>query len=340
MKINKFIKILVFCLVGIFSFRTEAQNISVSNVAPYNDPIWLVKNVLVDAQNAVLPAYNPPFSGISLLQPASTQVGFFNAAGTNFPLDSGIVMSTAEINVAVPGAAFNNPNVARPDSDLDGVLSALGLGSQTLFDKSVIEFSFVAVSDSVEFEYVFASNEYGSYTCSNFNDVFGFFLTGHGVNGVPSLSTVNIALIPNTTVPVAINTLNSGAPTGGNNASNCLTANPNYVAHSSYFINNPGSNAISFNGYTQVLKARAAVTCGNVYHIKLAITDVVDGALNSAVFLGAKSFKVPKYSFTPVNSAISPIFALSYLRSLRYAEVSIYCYCDTNCHCDGVIIPR
>lgn len=275
----------------------------VNNSAPYNDPIWLVKNVLVDAQNAILPAYNPPFSGITLVQPASTQIGFFDASGTNFPLDSGIVMSTAEINVAVPGASFINPNIARPDTDLDGVLTVLGLGSQTLFDKSVIEFSFVAVSDSVEFEYVFASNEYGNYTCSNFNDVFGFFLTGHGINSNPSNTTVNIALIPNTTVPVAINTLNGGAPTGGNAATNCLTANPNYVAHSSYFVNNTSLTAVNFNGYTQVLKARASVICGNVYHIKLAITDVVDGALNSAVFLGAKSFKVPKYSFTPVPNS-------------------------------------
>lgn len=303
MKIYYSLKNLAVCLLGICSFWVNAQNISVTNSAPYNDPIWLVKNVLVDAQNAVLPAYTPPFSGITLLQPASTQVGFFDATGTNFPLDSGIVMATAGIDVAVPGAAFTNPSIIRPDADLSGVLSALGLGVQTLYDKSVIEFSFVAVSDSVEFEYVFASNEYGSYTCSGYNDVFGFFLTGHGVNGVPSLSTVNIALIPNTTVPVAINTLNSGAPTGGNNATNCLNANPNYVAHSSYFINNPAANGISFNGYTQVLKARAAVTCGNVYHIKLAITDVVDGGWNSAVFLGAKSFKVPKYSFTPVPNS-------------------------------------
>lgn len=300
---NNSIKILFFCGLALLSFSGMAQNIVVNNTAPYNDPIWLVKNVLVDAQNAILPAFSPPFSGIILNQPASTQVGFFDATGTNFPLDSGIVMSTAEINVAVPGAAFINPSIARPDSDLDGVLTTLGLGSQTLFDKSVIEFSFVAVSDSVEFEYVFASNEYGNYTCSNFNDVFGFFLTGNGINSVPSYSTVNIALIPNTTVPVAINTLNGGTPTGGNTAANCLTANPNFVAHSTYFVNNSSLNAVNFNGYTQVLKARASVVCGNVYHIKLAITDVVDGALNSAVFLGAKSFRVPKYSFTPVPNS-------------------------------------
>lgn len=293
--------ILAFCLLK--ATDGVSQNITVNNNAPYNDPVWLVKNVLVDAQNAVLPAYNPPFSGITLLQPTSIQVGYFNAVGTNFPLDSGIVMSTAGIGVAVPNGTFVNPGVARPDADLDGVITTLGLGTQNLYDKSVIEFSFIAVSDSLSFKYIFASNEYAGYTCSTFNDVFGFFVTGNGINGNPSMSTVNIAKIPNSNVPVAINTLNSGSPSGTYPASNCLNANPNYVAHSQYFVNNPGLNAVNFNGYTTVLKAEAAVICGNVYHIKLAVSDVFDGIENSAVFLGAKSFKVPRYVFTPLPNA-------------------------------------
>lgn len=290
-------------LMSLFGLVAVGQNITVNNAAPYNNPVWLVQNVLVDVSTSVLPAYNPPFSGIPLNQPNSIQVGYFDATGTNFPLDSGIVMTTAGINVAVPGTAYTNPSTATPDSDLDGVLSTLGLSASTLWDKAVIEFSFVAVSDSIEFEYIFASNEYSGYTCSNFNDVFGFFITGHGINGNPTLSTQNIAKIPNSNVPVAINTLNSGSPSGAYPASNCLNANPNYVAHSQYFVNNPSLNAINFNGYTQVLKAKAAVLCGNVYHIKLAICDVSDGILNSGVFLGAKSFRVPRYTFTPVPNA-------------------------------------
>jgi gliding motility-associated-like protein len=117
------------------------------------------------------------------------------------------------------------------------------------------------------------------------------------------MSTVNVARIPNTNVPVAINTVNGGAPTGGGQASNCLSANPNYVAHSIYFNNNPSLNAVNFNGYTRVFQAEAEVVCGNTYHIKLAITDVVDGALNSAVFLGENSFKSPTYKFTPIPNA-------------------------------------
>lgn len=289
-------------IVLLFCFFANGQ-ITVNNTAPYNNPVWLVDNVLVDSLQVVLPAYTPPFSGITLNQPGSIQVGYFDASTTSFPLKSGIVMATAGIDVVVPGAAFTNPSVARPDAELDGVLSALGLTAQTLFDKAVIEFSISAIADSLIFDYVFASNEYANYTCTGFNDVFGFFLTGYGINGNPGLSTINIAQIPNTTVPVAINTVNGGSPTGGGQAINCTNANPNYTAHSIYFNNNPGLNPVNFNGYTSVFKAQAQVQCGNTYHIKLAITDVVDGALNSAVFLGEKSLKAPSYKFTPIPNA-------------------------------------
>ena len=45
----------------------------------------------------------------------------------------------------------------------------------TPLDMVEIEFSFIAQSDSISFNYCFGSHEYDGYTCSNFNDVFGFF---------------------------------------------------------------------------------------------------------------------------------------------------------------------
>ncbi|OOP55722.1 MAG: hypothetical protein AYP45_13160 [Candidatus Brocadia carolinensis] len=47
------------------------------------------------------------------------------------------------------------------------------------------------------FQYVFASEEYNEFVGAGFNDVFGFFVDG-----------VNIALIPSTTMPVAIDNVN------------------------------------------------------------------------------------------------------------------------------------
>src|SRR5690606_1780277 len=102
----------------------------------------------------------------------------------------------------------------------------------------ILEFDFVPNGDSLMFRYVFASKEYPGYTCSSFNDAFGFFISGPGINGPFSNNAINIALIPGTDVPVAINTLNSGTPSGGNLASTCFNANPDWVEHSMYFVEN------------------------------------------------------------------------------------------------------
>jgi gliding motility-associated-like protein len=172
----------------------------------------------------------------------------------------------------------------------------------------VIEFDFVATSDSISFVYVFASKEYTGYTCSPFNDVFGFFLSGNGINNNPGYSKVNLATIPGTTIPVAINTINQGFPSGSYPASTCAAANPNYVANSVYYVGNSSQAGVNMAGWTVPLTAKAQVTCGNVYRIKLAIADVADGALNSAVFLKAKSFKTPEIIVNPIftNSAGQP----------------------------------
>ena len=48
----------------------------------------------------------------------------------------------------------------------------------------VLEFDFRPISDQVSFQYVFGSEEYQSYTCSQYNDIFGFFISGPGINGI------------------------------------------------------------------------------------------------------------------------------------------------------------
>ena len=133
----------------------------------------------------------------------------------------------------------NGNNVTFTDSELTSVLTQLGSTGYAIKDMVEIEFSFIAQSDSIKFNYCFGSHEYDGYTCSNFNDVFGFFLEGPYINGVtaPTNGTVvrNIATIPGTNVPIAVNTINSGSPSGSYPASNCSSANPNFVAHSGYY---------------------------------------------------------------------------------------------------------
>lgn len=78
----------------------------------------------------------------------------------------------------------------------------------------MLEFDFTTTGGNLFFSFVFASEEYNEYVNSSFNDVFGFFVNG-----------VNIALVPGTSTPVAINSVNCGYSGGGalpgTNPENC-----------------------------------------------------------------------------------------------------------------------
>jgi gliding motility-associated-like protein len=129
---------------------------------------------------------------------------------------------------------------------------------------------------------VFASDEYLEFV-NGVNDIFGFFLSGPGINGTFSNNAINIALIPGTSDPVTINTVND-------------------VVNPTFYVNNgDGSNApfnadpqyVQYDGFTVVLTATALVNCGDTYHIKIAIGDASDTVWDSAVFLEGGSFSSP-----------------------------------------------
>lgn len=271
--------LLISC--GAFSQITVSGSSSVPN---------LVQNVLV-GQGVTISNITP--SG------TSGSIGFFNGTSSNIGLDSGVVMATGGLGNVPPGGWGSGGTGSCSDADLSQALTAINMSPTTsLYNCTVIEFDFVPTTDSIQFQYVFASDEYPSYTCSGFNDIFGFFISGPGITGPYTNNAKNIALIPGTTTPVAINTLNSGVATGGS-ASTCYAANPNWVAHSMYFVNNSSMSTVGYPGFTVPLTAASAVQCGQTYHIKLAISDVGDGALNSAVFLKANSFTSSQVQIIP-----------------------------------------
>lgn len=245
-------------------------------------------------------------------QPAgtvNTQAGLYNGPSNVVSFDQGLVMASGNVVDAVTGGfggSMNNPVVN--DSDL---VSISGLSYDDGFpgpinDAIIIEFDFLSTSDSIKFNYVFASNEYELYTCTAYNDVFGFFLSGPGINGPYMNNAINIALIPNSNIPVGINTLNGGQATGGGMPSTCAAANPNWIEDSQYFVSNLGlpSGDVQFNGMTKTLTALADVDCGAWYHIKLALGDATDGSLDSGVFLEAGSFAALGDVFVNVSPTI------------------------------------
>tara|TARA_Y100000589_G_scaffold153596_1_gene146311 strand:+ start:230 stop:2254 length:2025 start_codon:yes stop_codon:yes gene_type:complete len=228
-------------------------------------------------------------------------MGYFEGEDLNIDIPSGIVMATGGLtggfsSIVIDPGGTELQGGAGIDADLTQQLEIVGASATNLNDLIIIEFDFETTSDEIVFEYVFASLEYTGYTCSQFNDIFGFFLSGPGINGPFSNNAINLALVPDneaqtsfTDSPVIINTINSGVPSGGDSTP-CDDIDPNWEDYSVFFNANPDLEQINFNGFTVPLIATASVIPCETYHIKLAIADVSDGALNSGVFLAENSF--------------------------------------------------
>lgn len=277
---------LLSILVGCAAIQVSAQ----LNVNTALTPEELVQDILVGSGVSVS---NVTFNGAVATTPQDGSGSFTNGNSTNLGLDAGLILSSG-LATSVVGPATNfGSDQLNTGSDPD--LLAITTPGNTILDKAVLEFDFVPTGDSLKFSYVFGSEEYPSFNCSaNFNDVFGFFLSGPGINGPYTNNAINIALVPGTNLPVSIANIH------GSDGLSCPAANEQY------YVYNTGGTTIALNGFTTVLRAEAAVTCGETYHIKLAIGDAGDMAYNSAVFLQAGSFQsnmVPQVNATTFHGS-------------------------------------
>lgn len=222
------------------------------------------------------------------------QFGRFTNANSNLPLNSGILLSTGyaddlnNVNTNLDqGFTSNHPN---PPANCMGGICEEGdddlnfmLGDTISRDAAVLEFDFIPEADTVRFRYVFASEEYNEYVCSQFNDIFAFLVTG------PGLTNYNVARVPNSNFPVAINTVNNGQPGIAGSSGNC-SAPFGSLNFSQYFIDNVNGSFVQFDGMTVALEAVIPVRPCETYHIKLAVADVGDAQFDSGVFLEMGSF--------------------------------------------------
>lgn len=235
--------------------------------------------------NSQVTVSNVQFTG------ASSAVAFFEAANTDLDLLAGLMLSTGDCMEAQNPASYfaNHLNATDGDDDLNAILDQL----TPTFDAAVLEFDLVSQVDTLCFIYRFGSEEYPEYVCSNFNDIFAFFISGPGYSGLS-----NIALVPGDTLPVAINNVNNGNP----NDLNCSPSHPEfYVDYASLF----GQHA-AFDGFTTTLPAKFAVQPGESYHVKIALSDVSDGVFDSGVFLAINSLGGDSL-LSPVAEMAAPV---------------------------------
>ncbi|NQV02580.1 MAG: hypothetical protein HQ542_08045, partial [Bacteroidia bacterium] len=276
---------LVFAIF--FPIDALFAQLSVVNGSALNmTPIQLVQEWLI-GENVIVSdvTYNGSSAVIS-----SNDIGSFTTAGTaalELGLDSGIIMTSGQAAFAVGpnnacGQTGSNGGPNDPDLDI--------LAGGNTHDRAVLEFDFVPMYDTLQFRYVFSSEEFYHYCASSYNDCFGFFLSGPGISGPFSNNSVNIALMPGSTEYVTINNLCNDSTSNWCNAPLvCIPINP---CPSCSNCTNPLGNGlnIQYNGLTYIFTAWHIVQPCSTYHIKLAIADVADFSLDSGVFLEKNSF--------------------------------------------------
>ena len=165
------------------------------------DPVYLTEEVFI--AGGCFDVSNAAVSG------GFGAVGTFSNGENSIGISSGIILSTGSVlNASGPNTQTNyttNFNNNNADPDLEQIIDNPVI---PLMDVAILEFDFTPTSDYVTFEYVFASEEYCDFVNTLYNDVFGFFISGPGINGSFSNNAENIALVPGTADFVAINNIN------------------------------------------------------------------------------------------------------------------------------------
>lgn len=270
-----FIGVLFLCFLSV---KMKAQNITVDAT---KTPDELVKNILI--QSSCIDTRTVSASG----NPANTgkSYAYFSSGTSNFPFKDGIVLSTSPSqNAAGPYIKEKSEGYTNDswpgDTDIDEILNNNKRSKQA----TVLEFDFVSLTNSISFNYIFASNEYQSYYPCQFSDAFAFLIKE--ANSTEPYK--NLAVLPNTTTPVSSITVHpkiEPVTINGDIKNGCPAVND--IFFGSY---NNDTSPINYAGQTVVMNAHAEVIPNKIYHLKLVIADDNTGQYNSAVFIEAGSF--------------------------------------------------
>ncbi|MBN1973824.1 MAG: choice-of-anchor L domain-containing protein [Sedimentisphaerales bacterium] len=264
-------KVLLYCVIVVFYLTMAVSANADITVTPMTNVDDLINSIM----GSGITYSNVTYTG------ADGASGTFtggNSAGIG--IDTGIVLTSglaSNVDNSNSSDGITGSNGEPGDSDLDTLIPGYAT-----HDATALEFDFESLGGNLYFNYVFGSDEYNEYTNTSYNDVFGFIVDG-----------TNIALIPGTTIPVSINNVNGGRPLGTN------------ASYPEYYNNNDlddGGPFFSFeyDGFTDVFTAQITGLTAGTHHIKLAIADAGDYALDSGVFIQGGSFSDEQTPIVPV----------------------------------------
>ena len=237
------------------------------DIQPAPCPIDVDPNVTDSMLVATIASQGVLIDSISLNCPQGAY-GTFEGGLTvdGVPLNGGIILCNGTAEDAEGPNLFDNTSTAigtPGDADLTA------LAGVTTQDACVLEFKVYVPDSSIQFKYLFGSEEYEEWVNSAYNDIFAFYISG---DGIPTPE--NLAVVPGlaTPTPITINSINQ-------NTNNTLY-NPNPV----------GSPEIEYDGYTDILTAfKDGLTPCTWYDMKLVIADGTDNAFDSGILIEAES---------------------------------------------------
>jgi uncharacterized protein (TIGR02145 family) len=303
---------------GLNPYQLIAQLTVTQGAAMGMTPLQLVQTQLVGQGISVS---NATYNGSPLLI-SSNQIGYFGATGgalTELGLNAGLILTCGcAVNAIGPNNTcdFTCNTNGSGDPDLSIIAN-----NATTYDKCVLEFDFIPEADTLKFMYVFGSEEFYEFCNSNYNDAFGFFLSGPGIAGTFSNNSVDIALMPGSSNYVTINNIcNDASSIWCNKPLDCPHSNPPPPAYSN--CTNPRGHGVylQYNGFTWIYTAWHLVIPCSTYHIKLAVADVADHNLDSGVFLEKNSFSATGLEVT--NTFTMPTLGMEAIEGCSDAIVS------------------
>ncbi|HFD14444.1 MAG TPA: hypothetical protein ENJ34_03980, partial [Epsilonproteobacteria bacterium] len=242
----------------------------------------------------------------------NSQVATFSngISGANLSIDEGILLTASTANEAFstnnsgrrsrnPGNINNIGGLPTYDPDLLGTIL-----QTTIFNQVIFEFD-VTLDDNTRLllvDYQFASDEYPEWVGTQFNDAFGFFVSGGDLT-----QTYNIARVVDDSIIVTTANIASYKPVNVNNVNDGTLGNrtgtygvfANDLTNSQFYIDNGGTDVgnggvdttkaliiSEFDGFTTKLHATLDnLTPGQTYHFKMALADTSDASWDAGVFI-------------------------------------------------------
>jgi len=274
-------------------FLTLLSSIVFSQVTYISNP----SNVDIDAsligENVTLT--NPTLvNGVRATQIAT----FTNGLNAGLQMNKGVFFGTGlNANLLTANTATvtsGNPGGGTMFTDAD--LAVVDVNA----NRDMVTYTFSVTigpkASTLNIKYQFGSEEYPDYVGSQYDDAFGFFVTGPGVTG-----TANLAKLPNGN-PTSINKVNYGVPgsaspntpnaayDGSQSALYINNGHPTTVQANGKLVQNNNSGAkpviVQFNALTGLITyTLSGLTPGATYTFKIVIADTADEQYDSGVFV-------------------------------------------------------